>query len=132
MRPCVYSHQKYKRSLQAWHRGGFDVCYKKNRRARQKVKQGRLDEEPELPAKIRALYQLSFSYVFEHDDDVVYFAHFYPYTFNNLQTKIRDHADNQKLKSIMRIDTLCSTLANNPVYCYTITNNIDSYLSSAD
>ncbi len=70
--------------------------------------------------------------MFEHEHDVVYFAHFFPYTFNHLQVKLRDIADNPRLKHIMRIDSLCSSLAGNPIYCLTITNHIDSYLSSAD
>ena len=32
--------------------------------------------------------------------------------------------------SIMRIDTLCHSLCGNPIFTLTITNDIDSYLSS--
>jgi hypothetical protein len=40
------------------------------------------DEEKEEVKRVH--YILSFSFTFEHDDDIVFFSHFYPYTFREL------------------------------------------------
>ena len=51
------------------------------------------------------LYKLTFRYTFEHDNDVVYFAYCYPYTFTRLQRVLRDLD-----KRYSYTTTLCKTL----------------------
>ena len=38
----------------------------------------------EMYKRSKTLYTLSFSYEFKYDNDVVFFAHFIPYTFSDL------------------------------------------------
>jgi len=95
------------------------------------------EEQEELEEKVRVNYSLSFSYTFEYDDDIVFFSHFYPYTHRDLTTTLSTLLQEQQLPankghSIMRVDNLCDTLAGNPCYVVTITQNIKTYLSSED
>jgi|LauGreDrversion4_2_1035121.scaffolds.fasta_scaffold295607_1 hypothetical protein len=101
------------------------------------------DDEQEVPEeKVRIHYSLSFKYTFEYDDDVVFFSHFYPYSQHDLENTL-DTLSNEpsdplqpggptNSQSIMRVDNLCSTLGGNPCYVVTITQNINTYLSSED
>jgi hypothetical protein len=42
-------------------------------------------EEETVEEKTRVLYSLSFEYTFEYDNDVVFFSHFFPYTYRSLK-----------------------------------------------
>lgn len=42
------------------------------------------DLEEEQEEVKRTHYILSFSYTFLYDNDIVYFSHFYPYTYKDL------------------------------------------------
>jgi hypothetical protein len=35
--------------------------------------------------KVKSLYVLTFKYTFEYDKDIVFFSHFMPYTFSDLE-----------------------------------------------
>jgi len=69
MRPVVYSVTQYNKHMQAWHRGGFDIRYKKNNLAR---------------GKASHYFTLSYSYTFNYENDTVYFAYSEPYTYTRL------------------------------------------------
>lgn len=49
MKPCIYSSQANKVYGKQWFRGGFDVRYCKNEKAKQKVKggKGKFDDQSE-------------------------------------------------------------------------------------
>lgn len=68
MRPLVYSEAAAKQG-KGWTRGGVDICYYQNSMKRKN--QG-------------YYFTLTWQYTFEHENDVVYFAHSYPYTFTDL------------------------------------------------
>ena len=91
------------------------------------------DLRREFYLRRKSLFTLTFSYEFTTNHDTVFFAHFFPYTFTNLEkylSKISNpQSDNHKF---LRIDTLCKSLAQNPCYMLTITNKISSYLSASD
>ena len=56
---------------------------------------------------------MTFSFTFNHDNDTVYFAHCFPYTYTNLGTFLNKMcSDPNRNKYILR-RTLCHTLANN-------------------
>ena len=69
--------------------------------------------EEEQDSVTRAQYRLSFSYTFEYDDDIVFFSHYYPYTYKDLKFDLNQASAQYKSPTIMRIDNLCNTLAGN-------------------
>ena len=54
-----------------WFRGGANIAYYENQLARGSSRQ-------------KNFYTLSFTTTFQHDNDTVYFAYCYPYTYTNL------------------------------------------------
>lgn len=66
MKPFVFSLRKYKEHGTGWHRGGDMVCYSQNY---------------DNPSRST----LRFTYMYEYDDDIVYFAHYIPYTFTRMK-----------------------------------------------
>ena len=62
------------------------------------------------PPECVELYTLRFEYTFTHDYEVVYFAHFMPYSYTDLQNYLcKLHADDN-LADRMRVDHLCNSL----------------------
>ena len=51
--------------------------------------EGEEDDTP-LEEKVRIHYTMSFKYTFEHDNDIVFFSHFYPYTLRDLETSLEN------------------------------------------
>lgn len=90
------------------------------------------DLKRELYKRMKTLYTLTFNYTFEHDNDIVFFAHFYPYTFTDLEKYLAQVTTQEEYKKFLRVDILCKSLSNNPVYMLTITNKIKTYLGSQD
>ena len=60
-------------------------------------------------------YTLTWSITFEHDNDVVYFAHSYPYTYTDLYRYLDKLEADPKRKNRMRRKPLCQTIAGNQV-----------------
>ena len=69
MRPLMYSEIDAKKFGKGWFRSGKDVCYYQNSMKRKTVGH---------------YYTLTFSATFQNDNDTIYFAHCYPYTFSDL------------------------------------------------
>lgn len=65
----MYSEVEAKLYGKGWQRHGNDVCYYQNSIKRKNA---------------GYYYTLTFSAQFKHDNDVVYFAHCYPYTYTDL------------------------------------------------
>ena len=110
MQPCVYSTQLAQTAGIGWHRSGFDICYHKN------------DHRVMTARGERYYYTLRFSWTASHDDDVVYFAHCYPYTYTDLQEYLTVLLARPQAGSIVRLRTLCQTLAGNSCDLLTVTN----------
>lgn len=55
-----------------WHKGGDNISYYAN------------GIKKDVFYYSKGFYTLSFSYKFKHDDDTVYFAYSYPYTYSDL------------------------------------------------
>lgn len=114
MKPLVYSSKKAERDKIGWYRGGEDICYYQNSTKR-KNSSG-------------FMYTLSFTIEFPFNDDEVYLAHCFPYTYRDC----KDHVDyicndNKKLgrtnmKSKVRKTELCKSLAGNSLDLIIITN----------
>lgn len=71
MRPLMYSARKADKEGVGWMRCGEDICYYQNNT---KKKSG-----------AGFLYTLSFSFEFPFDEDEVYFAHHFPYSYRDLK-----------------------------------------------
>lgn len=61
---------------------------------------------------------------FPHDDDVVYLAHCYPYTYSDLQDYLSEISSHPVKSSFSSVRLLCKSLAGNNVYYVTITSPI--------
>ncbi|KAL0218314.1 hypothetical protein RCL1_009162 [Eukaryota sp. TZLM3-RCL] len=107
MLPLIYSEQKASNENIGWHRGGFNVCYYQNNIKR---KNGTYH------------YTLSFSITTTYSNDVLHFAHCYPYTYTQLRTYLRDLERDPNRRNRFRRRVLCFTLANNPCEMLTITS----------
>ena len=72
MKVLVYSEKKAIEKDVGWHRGGCKTAYYAN------------GIRKDGSRAFKTLYTMTFSYEFEYDDDIVYFAYCYPYTFTEL------------------------------------------------
>ncbi|EGD81298.1 hypothetical protein PTSG_11335 [Salpingoeca rosetta] len=108
MQPVVFSGHLYKSRQIGWHRGGDNVCYFRNH-----VNVNDTD---------RHHYTLSWTFKFPANNDTVYFAHCYPYTYSDLQHYITALMQSESSKNICRHRVLCRTLAGNVCDLLTVTN----------
>jgi hypothetical protein len=112
LKPLVYSTKRGR-----WQRDGSSISYYQNTIPR--------------PSDLKTLqYTLTFSYTFQENDDTVYFAHCFPYTYTALMHDLRVLA--LKHPSTCRLDILCKTLGGNDCPVITITQNIETYQSWSD
>ena len=107
----MYSDKETAASGKGWQRAGKDICYYQN--SIKKKTSGHY-------------YTLTFSVKFDHDDDTVYFAHSYPYTYSDLQRYLDDLEKDPQARNRFRRKTLCQTNAGNPCDMLTITTFSDS------
>ena len=110
MQPLVYSVNKAKRQGTGWVRRGRDICYFQNNRRR----------------KHTYYYTLTFTLDFEDADctenDIVYCAHCYPYTYTDLQVYLGKLEEDETRRNRFRRRPLCQTLAGNICDLLTITS----------
>ena len=108
MKPLIYSKKEAEQRKIGWHRTGHEIKY--------------------YPSKKRSLsqptsfYTLSFTVEFEHDQDQVYFAHCYPYTYSDCIMMLKRVCLPQYSKDRLRRTALCKTKAGNSVEMLIITN----------
>ena len=69
MRPLLYSEIGARKYGRGWTRSGNDVCYYQNSMKRKNA---------------GYYYTMTFSISFNYDNDIIYFAHGYPYTYTDL------------------------------------------------
>jgi len=107
MQPVVYSTRKSQEGA-GWRRGGQDIGYFQNNLRR--------------PDSRGCLYTLTFSLVPEFDNDTLYVAYCFPYTFTDLQEYLKVAEAKTDNRSRMRRRILCQTLAGNSCDLLTITS----------
>ena len=69
---------------------------------------------------------MTFSIQFEHDNDTVYFAHSYPYTYSDLQRYLSKLENDPLAKNRFKRRLLCQSNAGNPCDLLTISTFTDS------
>ena len=83
--------------------------------------------------KFKALYTLSFEYVFEHENDTVFFSHFAPYSYTDVQNYlVAARRTTPHFERMARVDSLCTSTAGNHIYLLTITDGICTYFTERD
>ncbi|XP_049635935.1 cytosolic carboxypeptidase 2 [Suncus etruscus] len=105
MKPLMYSQADAETHRIGWRREGSEIKYYKNH-----MEEG------------QPFYCLTWTVQFPHDQDTCYFAHFYPYTYTDLQCYLLSVANNPIQSQFCKLRTLCRSLAGNAVYLLTITN----------
>merc|ERR1719209_416974 len=115
--PLVYSEQKAKDKKIGWHRCGENIKYYRSQSA-----------NPD--GSKRKQYCLTFTISFPYDNDTVYLAHDYPYTYTDLQNYLSELKNDPKRSCLVKSRILCKTLASNSVHILTISN--PSKISQSD
>jgi len=115
--PLVYSEQKAKDKKIGWHRCGENIKYYRSQSA-----------NPD--GSKRKQYCLTFTISFPYDNDTVYLAHDYPYTYTDLQNYLSELTNDPKRSCLVKSRILCKTLASNSVHILTISN--PSKISQSD
>ncbi|EFB16083.1 hypothetical protein PANDA_010607, partial [Ailuropoda melanoleuca] len=106
MKPLMYSQLDANTHNIGWRREGNEIRYYKNN-----MRDG---QQP--------FYCLTWTIQFPHDQDTCFFAHFYPYTYTDLQCYLLSVANSPVQSQFCKLRTLCRSLAGNTVYLLTITN----------
>nr|KAF6463712.1 ATP/GTP binding protein like 2 [Rousettus aegyptiacus] len=106
MKPLMYSQLDANTHNIGWRREGNEIKYYKNNM-----------DDGQQP-----FYCLTWTVQFPHDQDTCFFAHFYPYTYTDLQCYLLSVANNPIQSQFCKLRTLCRSLAGNTVYLLTITN----------
>ncbi|CAG5096104.1 Oidioi.mRNA.OKI2018_I69.XSR.g14474.t1.cds [Oikopleura dioica] len=107
LRPLMYSTHLAETRGKGWIRNGENIRY--YRRA--------------IPTPSgRSQYCLTWTMKFPHNDDTVYLAHDYPYTYTDLQQYLDTLTNDTSKSRFIKTRILCRSLAQNFVHILTITN----------
>ncbi|XP_054947483.1 cytosolic carboxypeptidase 2 isoform X3 [Physeter macrocephalus] len=106
MKPLMYSQLDASTHSVGWRREGNEIRYYRNN-----------TDDGQQP-----FYCLTWTIQFPHDQDTCFFAHFYPYTYTDLQCFLLSAANSPVQSQFCKLRTLCRSLAGNTVYLLTITN----------
>lgn len=110
LKPAVFS-MKYSQETQIkWHRDCYSISY--------------------TPMPQSEFFKLSFTYNFRYESDTVFFAYSIPYTYSDLCKDLAFY--NSTSSDILRINTLCQSLAGTDCPILTITDSISSYIKYND
>ncbi|XP_077176965.1 cytosolic carboxypeptidase 2 isoform X2 [Paroedura picta] len=114
MKPLLYSQKDAECNGIGWRREGSNIKYYKYN-----TKDG------------QTLYCLTWTLCFPHSHDTCYFAHFYPYTYSDLQHYLLTLVNDPLRSQYCKLRPLCNSLAGNTVYLLTITNPSKSAAAAA-
>lgn len=78
---------------------------------------------PEDPDQLPT-FTLTFTVMFPHDDDEVYIAHSYPYTYTDLQDYLSEISTHPIKSAFSSVQLLCKSLAGNNIYYVTVTTPV--------
>lgn len=122
-RPFAYSIRDWRSKGTGWAPAGDSISYQAN--------SGTCTVRPEDGEGLgngRKFYTLQWKFVYDNANDEVYFAQFPPYTYSDLLGYLKDVKEQNGWKDIVRIDSLCKTLAGNCCPVLTITEKVSTYL----
>ncbi|KAJ3333821.1 Cytosolic carboxypeptidase 2 [Blyttiomyces sp. JEL0837] len=117
LRPLVYSENAASSKGVGWHRAGENIIYFKN-----PTDPAAEEEDPNT----RPSYTLSFTVVFESEDDTVFFAHCYPFSYSDLQAEITALKEDPFRSTLFRHTVLCKSLGGNNIDLITITTPVQT------
>ncbi|KRX00139.1 hypothetical protein PPERSA_10638 [Pseudocohnilembus persalinus] len=115
MKPVCFSLKNYQKG---WQRLGNKISYKKSQIY--KESSGGYNQE-NLNSKNK-LYELVFTINFEDNDDTVFIAHCFPYTYSKLQSYLEQLQTDEKKSQFVSKKNLCKTVSKNVCDILTITN----------
>ncbi|KAL4483318.1 hypothetical protein ABPG72_007960 [Tetrahymena utriculariae] len=108
--PAVFSQKRMEESGTEWIREGFDIRYYKSNIYRDGFRMSKF-------------YScLTFSYTFQYNQDTVYFAHSYPYTYSDLQDDLNKIMNDKEKNQHISKKNMCLTLSGNVCDLLTITS----------
>ena len=110
LQPIIYSTTLAKTKEIGWFRAGKDISYFRT--------------APSEKAAKTQLFTLSFTINFPCDDDCVYIAHCYPYTYSKLQTYISQLKSDPYTSEHVRHRVLCRTNIGNNIDLLSITKKV--------
>jgi len=113
MKPLAYSKKEAEYKNIGWHRTGSEIAYFTTNK---KAGTGKSIGPPNV------FYTLTFLTSFQYDNDSVYLAHCYPYTYSDSLKHLDKVSSSAHNKNVVRRTTLCKTLAGNPMDMLIITN----------
>ena len=100
-----------------WHKGGENIEYSK----------GHVIRRPSTdPCLVRYYFNLSFEFTLEHEEDKIYFAFCYPYTFSKQINFLKNLQNECKTKDCLKQASLCKDLSGIEVPLLTITSRMQS------
>lgn len=124
MRPLMYSVTDATNNMVGWRRCGDNIAYYRNddnnsynSRTYNQVLIEDYDEDDHGICS----FTLTFTVEFEHENDTVYFAHSYPYTYSDLQDYLMAIQRHPIKSKFCKLRLLCRSLAGNNVYYLTVT-----------
>ena len=112
MRPLMYSERRARDENVGWRRCGHDILYYQNGARNSSNSSGRQGAH---------FYTFTVTLTFPHDNDTVYLAMCYPYSYTDLRRYIQDLEDDPVRSTYVRRRPLCMTLAGNVCDLLTIT-----------
>ncbi|XP_039435421.1 cytosolic carboxypeptidase 2 isoform X4 [Culex pipiens pallens] len=124
MRPLMYSTLDAEYNHLGWQRCGENIAYFRNDTDNgynhSNYHHRPLDDDDDEFVG-NASFTLSFNIEFRYDDDTVFFAHSYPYTYSDLQDYLMGIQRNPVKSKFCKLRLLCRSLAGNNVYYLTVT-----------
>lgn len=123
MRPLMYSTTDATNNNVGWQRCGENIAYFRNddnvystRNYHQVLDDFEDDENGNISS-----YTLTFQVEFQNENDTVYFAHSYPYTYSDLQDYLMNIQRHPVKSKFCKLRLLCRSLAGNNIYYLTVT-----------
>ncbi|KAG5685061.1 hypothetical protein PVAND_014262 [Polypedilum vanderplanki] len=125
MRPLMYSTADATNNNIGWRRCGENIAYYRNEDNNiyntRNYHQVLIDDFDDEDNGNICSYTLTFNVEFQYENDTVFFAHSYPYTYSDLQDYLMNIQRHPIKSKFSKLRLLCRSLAGNNVYYLTVT-----------
>lgn len=117
MKVSVYSDKKSEEEKIGWHKDGEDIRYFQN------------GIRKDVTYYSKSYYTATFTYTFQYNEDIVYFAYSTPYTYSDLRNDLAAIETDPNRSKLVKKKTLCRTLSGEPCEVLTITSadNLENF-----